>query len=697
MNDLVAIIVLNRNQAGYTRDCLASLREIDYSNYRVLVVDNGSTDVSLRSAAQEFPFVTFLWLKENLGVAGGRNAGLRHALQWQPEYVLFLDNDTVVAPDFLTRLVARLKADQRIGAAQPKIYFADPPQRICSVGGKLYPRISYYRHPRSGEIDSGQFRQPAETDLVSGCASLARARVFHEVGLLDETYSPYGPEDVDWSLRLRSAGYRLMAEPSAVVWHRVSSPPQGSPDKVKNVARGHILFLRFHTKLLDLPLSVLWISFHMARQYIFPALVHRDWALAVGVFHGIWEGLNQKRRRIELFLDSAQSTAVTAAPRDPSARRVNKILLAGVLGPFDSGPTRVYETLLKSHFTERFKVRFLDLQFASDIADFGRLRLQKFFRLLWYLLRTAYWLLRESYDAFCVPLATNRNAFLKDSLFVWLGVIFGIPVVILEHGTNIPALYQRSGRIVRGFMRATLRRATRCIVLADCLKFNFEPFLPANRVTSAYLGINQVATNGRPASSGSHDGKLTLLFLSTLLESKGLPVFLQSLPRVLRDRDNPRCVVAGGWGWDSERVKAWVTQFLSHGHLEGTVSFVGPVKGAEKEELLNAADIYVCPTLVDTAPLVVLEAMRAGLPIVATNVGAIPELVVDGVNGLICEKGNPEDLAEKILYLVERPALRQHIRQNNLERFEKLFTTEKFADRMIGIFESVFAETPGES
>jgi glycosyltransferase involved in cell wall biosynthesis len=125
------------------------------------------------------------------------------------------------------------------------------------------------------------------------------------------------------------------------------------------------------------------------------------------------------------------------------------------------------------------------------------------------------------------------------------------------------------------------------------------------------------------------------------------------------------------------------------------VSFVGPVRGAAKEEALNAADIYVCPTLVDTAPLVLLEAMRAGLPIVATNVGAIPEIVVDGVNGLICEKGNPTDLAEKILYLAERPVLRQQIRRNNLERFEKFFTTEKFADRMIGVFESVFAETQG--
>ncbi len=369
-----------------------------------------------------------------------------------------------------------------------------------------------------------------------------------------------------------------------------------------------------------------------------------------------------------------------------------KIFLVGVLGPFDSGPTRVYETLLKSHFTERFDVRFLDFQFASDVADFHRLRPQKFFLLLWYLLRTTYWLFREPYDALCIPLSTNRNAFLKDSLFVWLGVLFGVPVVILEHGTDIPGLYRRSGRIVRGIMRATLRRATRCIVLADCLKFNFELFLPADRIISMYLGIDRVATNGKPSLKRSQNDQLTLLYLSSLEIRKGYMVLLQSLPLVLQDRNNLKCVVAGGWGWDSEPTKSWVAQLISHERLKDKVSFVGPVKGTEKEVLLNTADIYVLPALIDTAPLVLLEALRAGLPIVGTNVGAIPEIVADGVNGLICEKGNPEDLAEKILYLVERPALRQQMRQNNLDRFESLFTIEKFADRIIGVFDSVFSE-----
>jgi len=692
LSETVAILILNRNQPGYTRDCLASLQQIDYPSFRILVVDNGSADDSLRQVAQQFPNVEFLWLKENLGVAGGRNAALREVLRSEPAYVLFLDNDTLVAPDFLTRLVARMNTNPQIGAVQPKIYFADPSNRICSVGGKLYPRISHYRHPGSGSCDSPRF-ESTEIDIVSGCAGLMRARVFDTIGLLDETYSPYCHEDVDWSVRLRNAGYRLKVEPAAVIWHRVSSQPQSSAEKLEQLAKGHLLFLRFHTRFFDLPASIAWIGVHMSRRYVFPALARRDWKSAMAVFAGVWAGIRQQRRPIEKPPTSVEPARPKKSPAASSLAPEKKVLLVGVLGPFDSGPTRVYETLLRSQFVEHFRVRYLDLQFARNITDFERVRPQKFLMLLWYLLRTTYWLARDGCDALCIPLSTNRNAFLKDSLFAWLGFFFGVPVVVLEHGTNIPALYERSGWVVQWFMRATLGRVGRCIVLAECLKFNFESFLPPERIVPAYLGIDSLPNSCTFAERADTDDKVTVLYLSTLVESKGILVLLRSVPKVLSILKDVRFIFAGGWGWDSTEVKAEVDRFLCQENYANAVSFIGPVQGNEKLRVLQKANVFALPTLVDTAPLVLLEAMRSGLPIVATDVGAIPEIVLDGVNGLICGKGDSKDLAEKILYLAERPALRQRMSQENLERFEKLFTAEKFAGRMIDVFESVFAET----
>jgi len=371
-----------------------------------------------------------------------------------------------------------------------------------------------------------------------------------------------------------------------------------------------------------------------------------------------------------------------------------KVLLIGVLGPFDSGPTRVYETLLRSQFVNHFQVRFLDVRFAASIADFEKVRAAKFLRLIKYLWSVAFGLLRERYSALCIPLSTNRNAFLKDSLFAWLGFFFRIPVIVLEHGTNIPALYERSSRVVRWYMRVTLKRTARCVVLAECLRFNFEPFVPPDRVESVYLGIDPLTPEDqRRLARPIQEHRLTVLYLSTLVRSKGILVLLDSLSKVLTARKDVRFIVAGGWGWDSTEVKTRIDRFLCEENFANAVSFIGPVQGTEKLGVLDGADVFVLPTLVDTAPLVLLEAMRAGLPIVATNVGAIPEIVLDGVNGLICEKGNPEDLAEKIINLVGNPTLRQQMSQESLGRFEKLFTAEKFAGRMIEVFESVFAET----
>jgi GT2 family glycosyltransferase/glycosyltransferase involved in cell wall biosynthesis len=691
--ETVAIIILNRNQGEFTRDCLASLQQIDYPYFRILVVDNGSTDNSLPPVAQEFPQVDFLWLKRNVGVAAGRNAGVREVLGHQPAYVLFLDNDTLVAPDFLTRLVGRMNSGLGIGAVQPKIYFADPPDRICSFGGKFYPRISHYRHPQSGRYDSAKTQLAVDIDTVSGCAGLMRASVFHEIGLLDETYSPYCHEDVDWSLRMRKAGYRLMVEPAAVVWHRVSSAPAANAEKLHELAKAHILFLRFHTRPLDRPLSMAWLCFHMARRYLFPLMARRDWRGAAGIFRGIWLGLKQPRLPIEPVSQGNRPTTCSDLAPSVCDRAKRRILLAGVLGPYDCGPSRVYETLLKSRLAESFQLRFLDLQFARNISDFERLRTGKFIRLMRCLLLMLYWLMRERFDAVCIPLSTNRNALLKDSLFLWVGALFGIPVVIFEHGTNIPALYQESGSILRAYMRATLRRASRCVVLAECLRFNFERFVPADRIVSVYLGIDTVPDQPRLRTEPTSGTKCRLLFLSTLVQAKGILVLLEALAGILRERPNIACVLAGGWGWDWEQVKPKVDQFLAQEPARSSVSRPGAVKGEAKLRVFREADIFILPTLADASPHVVLEAMRAGLPIIATNVGAIPELVNDGVNGLICEQANPRDLARKITYLVDRPALREQMSRNNLKRFENFFTAEKFALRMIDVFESVFLDT----
>jgi len=223
---LVALIVLTWNQRDLTLDCLDSLAALDYPAQRleIIVVDNGSTDGTAQAVRERYPTVTVLETGENLGFAGGNNVGLRRALQGEAEYVMLLNNDTVVQPDFASQLVAVAESDRSIGIVGPKMYFADPPDMIFAAGslvlwdqGRLHHRGIWQRESEVGPL----YAEAAEdVDFVVGCGVLFRREVVEQVGLLDLRYY-LNYEDVDVCIRAHQAGYRVRYTPRAVLYHKV--------------------------------------------------------------------------------------------------------------------------------------------------------------------------------------------------------------------------------------------------------------------------------------------------------------------------------------------------------------------------------------------------------------------------------------------------------------------------------------------
>jgi GT2 family glycosyltransferase len=185
----VAVIVLNWNGGQDTLDCLASLRQMDYPCFDVLVVDNSSTDGSIEAIRESFPEVSLIETGANLGFTGGNNVGMRHALDRGADYVLLLNNDTEVAVDLLACLVDAVEAEPGVGVAGPLIYYYDQPEIVWSAGGAVDRRRGQTRMVGLGEPDSGQYgSMPREVDFVSGCALLARRSVLEQIGLLDERF-----------------------------------------------------------------------------------------------------------------------------------------------------------------------------------------------------------------------------------------------------------------------------------------------------------------------------------------------------------------------------------------------------------------------------------------------------------------------------------------------------------------------------
>jgi len=244
----VVIIILNWNNAADTLACLDSVFRSDYPNFHVLVVDNGSTDGSPEAVRAAYPTVTLIENGANLGYAEGNNVGIRHALAHGADYVLLLNNDTLVAPDMLAKLLAVAEADAQIGIVGPLICYYDPPDVVWNAGNAIDWQEGNVMNLRGDESCDKVGTQPYAVDYVSGCALCIRRSVIEQVGLLDARFFIYY-EETDWCVRTRRAGYIVMMVPGARIWHKVSSTMGiASPPTTYYMTRNQFLFYARHTR-----------------------------------------------------------------------------------------------------------------------------------------------------------------------------------------------------------------------------------------------------------------------------------------------------------------------------------------------------------------------------------------------------------------------------------------------------------------
>lgn len=253
---LVFIILVNWNGKTVTLDCLDSLANISYKNFRILVVDNASSDGSAQAIRERHSGVIVLEQKENLRFAGGNNVGMRYALEHGAELLCLLNNDTTVDKNFLTYLVTRMTSDKNIGMVAPKIYYHDEPNRIWFAGGEISMWTGTMKHTGIRELDHGQHDTSKAIDYTTGCCIVTKREVVERVGMLDESFFIY-TEDADWSMRVRRAGYSIVYEPQAKIWHKLSVTSGGhlSFFKMKNK---FISNLRFFFRYASLPQKVVF-------------------------------------------------------------------------------------------------------------------------------------------------------------------------------------------------------------------------------------------------------------------------------------------------------------------------------------------------------------------------------------------------------------------------------------------------------
>jgi len=247
----VVVVVLCWNGREDTVECLASLERTRWDRLTVVVVDNGSTDGTLEAVRAQFPDVVAVRSDENLGFAEGNNVGLRAALEADADYVLLLNNDTIADEALIEALVDEARRRPDAGALCPLIHYFHPRDRIWYAGARFDPRAVHNgRHTGYGERDTGQYDSVREIGRATGAAMLVPRDVVERVGYLDSRLF-LQVEDVEWSLRMRSAGYRIVFVPAGQVWHHVSVATGGerAPDTAYYEMRNTLVVCSRHAPL----------------------------------------------------------------------------------------------------------------------------------------------------------------------------------------------------------------------------------------------------------------------------------------------------------------------------------------------------------------------------------------------------------------------------------------------------------------
>ncbi len=262
----VVVIVLNWCAESDTAACLESLRASTYQKLTVLLMDNASPDGSGERLHARFPELPYLQTGENLGYAGGNNRGFDWALAHGADYVMVLNDDTVVSADCVERLVAAA-AESAAAVAVPQIFYFDEPEVVWYAGGTLSVGRGMGYHLRENQPRDRSQERRAIT-FVCGCCFLIRSDVLRAVGGFEESFFAY-VEDLELSLRLQRSGHTAVYDPTAHVLHRIQRGAPETPFQLRQRDRNRRAMSRMHYGAWDRLRFSLWFYptrlIHLAR------------------------------------------------------------------------------------------------------------------------------------------------------------------------------------------------------------------------------------------------------------------------------------------------------------------------------------------------------------------------------------------------------------------------------------------------
>ena len=244
---LVYVLTLNWNGKRWLGECLSSVLELDYPNFEVVVIDNGSTDGSVEFVRENYPVAQVVENGQNLGYARGFNAGLEYGYAHGADYFLIMNNDAVIDPGALSALVETAQSQPRAGFVSGKVYWYDRPRVLQTVGKVEGPDRLSGIDLGVDEEDNGQYDAVQERAFLDDIFTLVPRQLYEETGGYDPQFF-LQCEELDWQLRARKSGWKLYYTPDAKLWHYGSRSMggQGSPISEYFFVRNHLVVMAKH-------------------------------------------------------------------------------------------------------------------------------------------------------------------------------------------------------------------------------------------------------------------------------------------------------------------------------------------------------------------------------------------------------------------------------------------------------------------
>jgi glycosyltransferase involved in cell wall biosynthesis len=364
------------------------------------------------------------------------------------------------------------------------------------------------------------------------------------------------------------------------------------------------------------------------------------------------------------------------------------VLIVGPTPPPHHGITTFTLTLLRSPvLNERYRLVHLDSADRRSHENMGRLDVRNILLGLHHAALLAGMLLRYQPDLVYIPVSQNRWAYIRDAVFMALCRLVRVPVFTHLNGGGFRDFYERSGPATRWLVRRTSRWVAAAAVLGEGLRSIFHGLVPDGRIHVVPNGVADPFPDGPPARNGARPPRIT--YLGTLIRSKGFPDLLRVAAR-LRDRGLDATLVLAG-GWNSAAEEAEAREAVERLGLREMVEFAGVVAGEPKRRLLADADVFVLPTRYppEGQPLSILEGMAAGLPVVSTPRAAIPDMVEDGVTGLLVPEGDDAALEAAPRRLIEAPGERAAMGAAGRRKYLEEFTEGKMVARLTRVMDMV--------